>query len=137
MKRVLPEEIAAHYGVYGAVQEHRYGQTGAGHPPDEGSDDSEIEEGDNDSHEEDKYIIKGAEDSVEVLETSCPFDNDHLDLFQNALRKVQEEGIIPGHYRVLEEEWDEDEYSTIETLPSGRRGCWKFVVGLPDDIWHL
>ena len=82
MKRVLPEEIAAHYGVYGAVQECCYGQTGAGHPPNKGSDDSEIEEGDNDSHGEDKYIIEGAEDSVEVLETSCLFDDDHLDLLR-------------------------------------------------------
>ena len=108
MEGVSPEEIAAHYGVYGAVQERHHGQTGAGHPPDEGSDDSVSEEGDNDSHEEDKDMIEEADDSVEVLETSCPFDDEHLNLFQNALRKVQEEGIIPEHYRVLEEDWDED-----------------------------
>ena len=58
-------------------------------------------------------------DSVEILETPCPFNPQCLTLFQTALQQLQLEDIIPGNYGILEEEWGEGGYPTIETIQSG------------------
>lgn len=73
-------------------------------------------------------------DSVEILGTPCPSDPQHLTLFQIALQQSQLEDIIPGNYGILEEQWGEDEYPTIETIQSVQCGCREVMVELPNSI---
>lgn len=74
---------------------------------------------------------------MQVPPSESPFVSpDDLNVFQIALAAVGSEDIVPEGYGLLEDEWEEDAYSTIEVINSGRRGRREIVVGLPEHVWR-
>ncbi|KAK7678905.1 hypothetical protein QCA50_018045 [Cerrena zonata] len=134
MEGVPVEELAEYYGVHGQARERRRGQTGAGHPQDEdddhGNSDHEFEGNSDDGTEEEEA------ESVPVDESHPPFNEHYLNIFRNALQQVRNEVIIPEEYGILENEWEENGYPTVETIQSGRRRRREITLGLPDNIWR-
>ncbi|TFK20428.1 hypothetical protein FA15DRAFT_546046, partial [Coprinopsis marcescibilis] len=62
-----------------------------------------------------------------------PFDSDQdLQLSYSVLAKVQQDGIIPCGYDLLEEEWPEDGYPVVESVKVARK---QVDITLLFEIW--
>jgi hypothetical protein len=139
------------YGTHGKKTLRPEGQTGAG----QGADDIDNEQLDDsasvgeDSPEELRESLGELaarialrikdnirHDPVRVARHSTPFLNDEIEaLFQETLNRVKSEGVIPSHYGICEDEW-EDGYPPYEILQTGRQGQRELRISLPDDVWR-
>ena len=73
---------------------------------------------------------------IPVPESGCPFESPELlQTFWECLQEVQRQDIIPEHYSLREDEWEDGSYGDEETVSFGRRGR-KVDVPLPFRIWY-
>lgn len=145
--------IHEHYGVFGPQANRQPGQTGAGHPSDEGdsgtldeaSDNFEGEEWMDEEVEEQLGGVQRALDEtvpnirhapVPVPDSGNPFSDAEATAFYEVLQQAQERKWIPEGYGLNEREWERGEYPSIEVIPAGRRASKELRIGLPDDIWR-
>ncbi|KAJ7800219.1 hypothetical protein B0H13DRAFT_1673037 [Mycena leptocephala] len=124
-----PDTIEKYYGVFGA---ERFGQSGAGHPPDEDVEHPSlaerigVEHGPQVRHE-----------AIDVPDHRNPFSNDSEaeTKFFRVLTEVVKQKITPAGYGLLSEEWDEDGYPDVEILCAGKQMKTKIQVSLAHPIW--
>ncbi|KDR81020.1 hypothetical protein GALMADRAFT_46025, partial [Galerina marginata CBS 339.88] len=117
-------------------------QTGAGNPEEEedsGDEDNSDEEveipedlGERLVADQEGHIVHPA---VPVPSKSCPFGVAGLALFETLFSQVTDQVIIPPGYGIKEEEWDDGEYPSVETLRTGKKRK-ELSVSLPDSIWR-
>ncbi|KAI0695885.1 hypothetical protein BC835DRAFT_1272659, partial [Cytidiella melzeri] len=142
LTNVHPDIIAKYYGVHGRLTHRTPGQTGAGHPSDEDTDDDnpdsprpgitqleaavEQNHGHNFNHE-----------AVNVPQSETPFaTRESEQVFRAALVIIQDSQVVPGGYGLLPDEWEDNTYPTLEVLRSGRRGRREITVSLAENIWR-
>jgi len=133
---VHPDVVNQYYGVHGHPTRRASGQTGAGHPADEESDDEDDWEdvGERVAADQETHI---RHEPIEVPESTDPFINPDLrDVFERSLAAVQEQEIIPPGYGLLLEEWEDGVYPSVEVIWSGRRGTKELTISLPDFLWR-
>ena len=147
MKEIHSETLNRYYGTTGHVQFRNAGQTGAGHPDDEG-DEGDWEEDDQDNNRgiddvEEDLQNRISEDQaahirhapIKVARHANPFHLPmHEDQFYIILDDVRRNGLIPEGYGVLECEWEDVAYPETEAINLGSRGK-QIVVELPKVIW--
>ena len=132
---------------------HRQGRSGAGHPPEEESDDNRSDE-DNRSDDSDRSVHSDgsfdigqeiAEDQehhirhppVPVPDSDSPFpDEDSTAFFTRALEAVLATDGVPEGFGVTSDELGEGGYDTQEVLYVGKRGGKELIVALPEHIWR-
>ncbi|KAJ7159718.1 hypothetical protein C8R46DRAFT_880844 [Mycena filopes] len=130
MDELHPDTIEQYYGVEGAEQVRRPGQTGAGHPEDEDADAAYITSA---VTEDLAHNIRHP--AIKVARHSNPFRSPQVEAdFFAALGQITQEGIVPGGYGVLEAEWAEGGYPAMEVINPGTRGQ-EIVVALPREVW--
>lgn len=72
-------------------------------------------------------------DATDVVQTKCPFVSDEAKLiFSKAIHTAKDEGIIPKHLGVAEDEWQERFYGETENVKIGRK---EVQIVLPFLIW--
>ncbi|KAJ7175566.1 hypothetical protein C8R46DRAFT_1030603 [Mycena filopes] len=103
-----PDTIKRYYGVEGPIQVRHPGQMGAGHPDDEDEDD-------------------GTASQPVPLERNGG-------KFIWALGEIVRLNLVPEGYGVIEDEWEDGSYPSMEAINPGTRGK-EIVVELPRDIW--
>ncbi|KAJ8092358.1 hypothetical protein PM082_023813 [Marasmius tenuissimus] len=142
-------EIHDHYGADVDHQERPSNQTGAGSLSDEDFSDvseSELDSGDEDSDLEGIDLppsarqvfdgLDGLMQRVHVKRYPCPFNQDELGLFIQALATAEEEDLEPRGFGVLPEEWENGRYPAYELLKTGKKGTKELRVDLPDHVWR-
>ncbi|KAI1789144.1 hypothetical protein LXA43DRAFT_893471, partial [Ganoderma leucocontextum] len=142
---VHPDLLSRYYGTEGPEQRRRSDQTGAGHydvDSDAGSDHTDSEETETSVDPELEEHIEADQEHhvrhppIPVPDSRCPFESPEiLQVFWECVREVQWQDIIPEHYGLREEEWENREYGDEETVSFGRRGR-KVDVPLPFSIWY-
>ncbi|KAL0056980.1 hypothetical protein AAF712_016403 [Marasmius tenuissimus] len=142
-------EIHDHYGADTDHHERPSSQTGAGNLSDEDFSDvseSELDSGDEDSDLEGIDLppsarqvfdgLDGLMQRVHVKRYPCPFNQDELGLFIQALATAEEEDLEPRGFGVLPEEWENGRYPAYELLKTGKKGTKELRVDLPDHVWR-
>lgn len=132
---IHPDVINQYYGIHGQQINRPPGETGAGHPSDEVDDETDwVDVGERVGLDQDAQI---RHDAVEAPETADPFGTPELrGMFDAALTAVREQELVPVGYGILEGEWEDGTYTSVETIRSGRRGTKEIVVSLPDFLWR-
>ncbi|KAF9246834.1 hypothetical protein BU15DRAFT_69696 [Melanogaster broomeanus] len=139
----MEDEITLHPGVLN----HYYGSNEHQHEDNSEGSDADWEdledEGDAGHHADlpsriaEEQAVQFLHEAAEVPGQTNPFDHQDLEnTFMQALNVVQELGHIPSEFGIREEEWDQDGYSEMETIKSGRRGRRELIVELPHSIWY-
>ncbi|KII85214.1 hypothetical protein PLICRDRAFT_45380 [Plicaturopsis crispa FD-325 SS-3] len=141
-----PDTINKYYGVHGKETRRTQGQTGAGHPTDEEA------ESDDDSTSEPGSAVRGNDlaqrvaddlesdirhDAIPVPDHRNPF-NGNADLEGEYFDKLQEiivRGDMPTGFGILEDEWVDGMYPTVEVIPAGRKGSKEIRVSLAAQEW--
>jgi hypothetical protein len=49
---------------------------------------------------------------------------------------IRETNTVPHRYGLHKDEWNEDGYSSVKVIQSGKRGSRLLEVGLPNHIWR-
>ncbi|KAJ7663363.1 hypothetical protein DFH06DRAFT_986851 [Mycena polygramma] len=136
MAGVDPDVINRYYGVEGTQRIQRRGQTGAGHPEDEGDDDDQdwIDEDLADAVENDlAHNIRHP--AIKVARHRNPFRSRQIENgFFAGLQDIVRHGIVPEGFGVLETEWEDGDYPAVEAINPGTRGR-EIIVALPREIW--
>lgn len=57
-------------------------------------------------------------------------------MFHAALAILHAEQVVPHGYYLLEGEWEEGTYPSVEILRSGQRGRREITIALPDSVWR-
>ncbi|KAJ7643032.1 hypothetical protein DFH06DRAFT_999206 [Mycena polygramma] len=139
MDKAHPDTINRYYGVEGAPRARRPGQTGAGHPGDEDSDDGLdwMDENGEDLADavEDDLAHNIRHPAIEVARHRNPFHSKAIEeKFFAALQEIIHHDLVPQGYGVLETEWEDGTYPAMETINPGTRGKG-IVVALPREVW--
>ncbi|KAJ6479427.1 hypothetical protein C8R47DRAFT_1285488 [Mycena vitilis] len=125
-----PDTIKKYYGVLGR---ERFGQPGAGNPPDEQDDELPdladrigVDQGPHVRHE-----------AIEVPDHRNPFSENpgEEDRFWAVLAEVVGQDISPAGYGLLPEEWDDDGYPDVEILKMGKLMKTEIRISLANPIW--
>ncbi|KAH7919743.1 hypothetical protein BV22DRAFT_1022427, partial [Leucogyrophana mollusca] len=130
-----PTVINERFGVHGPEIHRHPAQTGAGHASDEEEDDEDTENvGEEAAHLE--ADANSHHEPVSVPKHANPFPNDQYEqAFKTALATVVRRDMIPMGYGILQDEWDDDSYPSMEVIRSGRRRGKELRVGLPITKW--
>ena len=113
-------------------------QTGAGNPPEEEDSDEDSKAdiphnlGDRMRADQQGNITHPA---IEVPSKTCPFGVAGLALFKEVYEQATSSGVIPRGYGIQEDEWEDGEYTSVETLKTGRKRK-ELTVSLPDSVWR-
>ncbi|KAJ7489636.1 hypothetical protein B0H11DRAFT_1720157 [Mycena galericulata] len=139
MDDLHPDTINRYYGVEGAPRSRRPGQTGAGHPEDE-----EDENEDQWIDEPEEYLTQAVTEdlahnirhpAIKVARHKNPFRSALIEHnFVAALAEIVRQGLVPRGYGVLQDEWEDGTYPSMEAINPGTRGK-EIVVVLPRDVW--
>ncbi|KAH7903832.1 hypothetical protein BJ138DRAFT_1019989 [Hygrophoropsis aurantiaca] len=129
-----PAAINDHFGVHGPEIHRHPAQTGAGHASDE---DEESHGTDNDEAEAAQLANANSyHDPVSVPKHANPFqDEQYHQAFITALNTVVQRNMVPLGYGILQDEWDDDSYPSMEVIRSGRKRGKELRVGLPVTKW--
>jgi hypothetical protein len=107
---IHPDVIQEYYGVHGQEFIRASGQTGAGH-----SDEEDVWE------DLGEHVAAAQEanfhDTVDVPAHDDPFtDPEHRQVFEDTLDAAIRSNMLPAGYGLLQDEWEEDEYPSIEII---------------------
>ncbi|KAJ6578020.1 hypothetical protein B0H19DRAFT_1208066 [Mycena capillaripes] len=136
MEGVHVDTINRYYGVEGAERARHPGQSGAGHPEDE-------EEGQWVDEQDDNLADTVANDlahnirhpAIKVARHKNPFRSLLIEEnFFAALEEIVRQGMVPEGYGVLQNEWEDGAYPTMEAINPGTHGK-EIIIALPRDIW--
>jgi hypothetical protein len=127
---IHPDIIEQYYGVHGQEYIRAPGLTGAGH-----SDDEDVWE------EVGEHVAAAQEanfhDAVNVPAHNDPFTApEHRQAFEEALESAIGSNTLPARYGLIPDEWEDNEYPSVEVIRSGRRGGKELRVALPDFVWR-
>jgi hypothetical protein len=79
-------------------------------------------------------------EAVEAPKHANPFPNElYQETFEEALTLILDQGEeseIPSGYGLLPEEWEDEEYPSVEIIKTGRRGGKELRIALPDFQWR-
>ncbi|KAJ7173237.1 hypothetical protein C8R46DRAFT_893090, partial [Mycena filopes] len=135
-KELHPDTIERYYGVEGPIQVRRPGQTGAGHPDDE-DEDEWVDEADEYLHAvvEEDLAHNIRHPAIKVARHRNPFHSSTMEEnFFGALGEIVRLNLVPEGYGVIEDEWEDGSYPSMEAINPGTRGK-EIVVELPRDVW--
>jgi hypothetical protein len=138
---VHPDVINQYYGVH---QSRRSGNAGGSQTLEEDGDDQVIlDEGDWLDLEDRVAADQEANfhhEAVEAPKHANPFpDEEFQRAFDEALAVILDQDAeteIPLGYGLLPEEWEDEEYPSVEIIRTGRRGGKELRVALPDFEWR-
>ncbi|KAJ7727446.1 hypothetical protein DFH07DRAFT_719784, partial [Mycena maculata] len=72
-------------------------------------------------------------EAIDVVEDECPFESDEArQIFTAALEEVKAAEIIPNHFGVAEDEWEEPFYGETENVKIGRK---EVEIVLHFEVW--
>ncbi|KAJ7194299.1 hypothetical protein GGX14DRAFT_378095, partial [Mycena pura] len=141
---IHPDNINRYYGVAGARQRRPRNQTGAGIASDDEEPDTDedtdteptLEEALENQIESDlAQNIRHA--PVKVARHRSPFEDPEEELsFMQLLDAVlSEQDVLPVGYGILEDEWEQEDYSEIEMIRPGTSGK-ELIIILPRADWY-
>lgn len=155
---VNPILLSRYYGIDGNPQRRSAGQTGAGHYDADSDVESGLEDETESNHESgispsessesedntfgelDEHLASDQQRHIRhppipVPGDESPFTDPELEaLFFQCLHAVRAHEIVPTHYGLTPDEWEEGSYGELESIPYGRYGR-SFDVKLPFVIW--
>ncbi|KAJ7149583.1 hypothetical protein C8R46DRAFT_915629 [Mycena filopes] len=132
-KELHPDTIERYYGVEGPIQVRHPGQTGAGHPDDEDEDEwvDEADEYRRGRRFGAQHMASGHQRGT--ASQPVPLERNG-GKFLWALGEIVQLNLVPEGYGVIEDEWEDGSYPSMEAINPGTRGK-EIVVELPRDIW--